>query len=860
MLKWLVTRGPTTSQPPRKVVTDDPLATLRVKTKDNTHQIYAVSRVNPLYHDEEVEIAAGLEEEEEEEEEEDNFRVAIEDTNKEEVVAPESPPTDRGSVRSSGYGSKETDSVSEGSSGHDEDYILGAEVEAALNPPPAPSPFGDSHKKSENSVAHIQVNDVKIQSSVTVKDRHVGSSQSVAQLRKSFENFANPEKNLPTILSAGGKPVASIIAQHPQFVKAIEIGMRRAKSLETVQQQQPALHNSGSSTVPRPIWPKVSNLVQNPGCQGNKNVMLNKLRESMSVEDNLHLHARIPSPVDIVKQDIRYVTSIHVTPKRPLSRAKTFAPGQPKIEHRSANNPFNENSWPTTVSRGIRQNKNNKMESNVSRYFGGTHQNPDFNLLSLQPDSLVTEDTLRMMRYGVEEDPLEEENELPIHVVEQEVPAPLPDFSQVIYTRGLYATLTRAASLSTKDIVKPPYKTRSRSLDISIPYHKSSAKKKGLSAMKGLWERSGLKTNGRKLIVDVNDLLDSSLDENDVNHSSVENLRSFQSTVMNNAMKSPRQENSMNSTDTHSSLIYEEPMDYNRNTSQRFSGTMESRFSDTYAEINDNVGAGIDNPAFLDDSGQRPYFSPVVSSPYHKKPRFLDPEKLAEFQKKISEKLQGAPHHRTQWLDLDEIVIEGAVDKQERRVKFTSDTINPGSLERNGGGGHHQGRGTIVPGGAVRTVHEADIHTLSGRQLPELTLEPSHLLDNIKGHKNMWTSSESYRDRFQEAPAGTIGRGKRQQLWESYYGSTSSFDRTLPRRLAPHPNSQAPICGKLSDCPDFTLDLRRSHKLNIRSVARQKRRRCYVIILVFVAFVVFVGMVVVISWYSTRGEKFFGPL
>ena len=691
-----------------------------------------------------MEITSGLEEEEEEEEEEENIRVVNEVTTNKEINAPESPPTDRGSVRSSGYGSKETDSVSEGSSGHDEDDLLGNEIDASLKPPPAPSPFRDNRKELVTVVTQVEVN--KSNSQNGQKDNKLSSSSlSVAQLRKTFETTNNSETTLPAVISKGGKPLATIVTQHPQFVKAIEVGMRRTKSLETVQQQR-VMHDSGSSTIPRPVWPKVGSLYENVQRKSNKEETPKRLRHSVSVDNNLNSHERTPSPVDIVKQDVRYVTSINVTPKRSLIRAKTFSQGQPKEEKRSANNHFAEFPRASTLTKDIRFNHDYRSDSDVSRYFSGGKQSASsFNLISLQPDSLVNEDTLRMMRYGKQDDLLEEENEPPVHPVSRVAAAPLPDFSQVMYTRGLYATLNRAASLSTKDIVKPPYKTRSRSIDISIPYQRNSAKKKGLSSIKGLWEKSGLKTNGRKLIVDVNDLLDdSSLDGNDRDSSSVENLRSFQSTTMANAMKSTQPQSS-----SASPHHYEEPINYNhRYTSHPVSGTMESRFSDTYAEIDDITMAGIDNPAFLDDSGNQHHFSLGYPSHFSKKPRFLDPDKLAEFQKKISEKLQGAPHHRTQWLDLDEIVIEGAEDKHERRVKFTSDTINPGSLERKERGSHLQGR-TAMPGGAVRAVHEADIRSLSGRQLPELTLEPSHLMGDIKGHKSFWTSTESYRDRFQ---------------------------------------------------------------------------------------------------------------
>ncbi|KAK7085439.1 hypothetical protein SK128_027544 [Halocaridina rubra] len=853
MLKWLVTKGPTTaSQPPRKVVTDDPLATFRVKSKDNTHQIYAVSRVNPLYHDEEVEITTGPEEEDEEEEE-NMGEASSGSTRKNRDSLPESPPTDRGSVRSSGYGSKETDSVSEGSEEQDEDDLLGAEVEAALEPPPAPSPFSDSPKKPVRNTQSSILSDINIHD--LKSNGNVGAVQSVAQLCKSFENLNKPKPTSPTLLTSGGNAVAAIMAQHPQFVKAIEVGIRRTKSLETFQQRR-ELHASRSSTVPRPIWPRYNSSVDNLGTQAKRQEQDNTTKPVVSTENAVREY--IPSPVDIVKQDLRYVTSIQVSPTRPLSRAKTFTEAHQYRKQQCANN-SSEHVYANSFT------PENKVyfdseKPRVSRYFGSENHSTEFPLLSLQPDSLVTEDTLKMMRYSGYEDIAEEQSEQPIHADEKDVQVPLPDFSQLMYTRGLYSTLNRAASLSTKDIVKPPYKTRSRSIDISIPSRKHSAKKRGLSSMKGLWEKSGLKTNGRKLIVDVNDLLDDSTDENDHNGSSVENPRSFQSVVTVNAMQPSPQRNNQISSIYQNSHTYEDPDDFNlMHTRHSVLRNRESSLSDDYIEINDITPNGIDNPAFLDDSGHNRYITKAVTIHDTEKQRFLNPDRLAEFQKKISEKLQGAPHHRTQWLDLDEIVIDGYGDKQERRVTFTSDTINPGSLDRKGLS-QNRSRSPPLPGGAVRSSKDGDIEFFNGRHLPEVTLKPSHLVDGVENQRKLWTSSESYRDRFQEAPPGTVGRGRRQQLWETYYGTNGSMDRTLPRHLAPHPNSQAPICANPGTCHDFTLDLRRSHKLQVRSVARQKRRRCYTIFLVITAFLVFLGMVVVISWYCTGGEKFFGSL
>ncbi|KAK8731017.1 hypothetical protein OTU49_007755, partial [Cherax quadricarinatus] len=837
MLKWLVTRGPHPPQPPREVVTDDPLATLGVKNND--HHIYAVSRVNPLYHEDETGTTEGLEEDEEVQE--------LEIRQKEEVLL-ESPPIDRSSVRSSGYGSKETDSASERSDAHDDDDLLGAEVRTTSA---SSSYAGDGSRRISLGEEGVAGEDNGKGSS------EVKESQSAVQLRLSLDASGAPRKGKSNLVSVRGKHIAAIVSKDPEFVQAIEMGLRRTRSLEIVRQHRP-FQQSGSSTVPRPIWPRDTGLADDQYQVASKRT-LQQVRESFTRPES----QRVPSPVDILKQDIRYVTAIDVMPKR----AKSFTPGLPRPVPGSAN----------TTSHDVTQTKklvlhHDDRETSITRYFGGEHSNSSYVLMSLQPDSLVTEETLRMMRYGREEDLLEENHyESPINVAQTDHSIAMPDFSQAMYTRGLYATLNRAASLNTKDIVKPPYKVRSKSFDISIPSHKICAKKRGLSAVKDLWEKSGLKTNGRKLIVN-DDLLDNRLEEpEDPSRrlsvgSSVEQLRSVSSSEMTSERHLKRLESDNTTTTNRSSGTYEEPYSLE---SIRYSShpSLETKSSGSYAEINDIVIGGIDNPSFLEDNGRPRFPSPPPLIHHNGKPlmpanKFLDPDKLAAFQKKISEKLQGAPLHRMQWLDLDDITVDDAVDiKHERRVKFTADTINPGSLERGAGRGAHQAprRSSPVPGRALKLHHKDsdELEPLQGRNLHQVATEPTKQATSDTDHKGIWAISESYRGRFQEAPSGTVGRGKRQQLWETYYGTAGSIDRTLPRHLAPHPNSQAPFCTNPGPCHDFTLDLRRSDKLRKRSEARRRRRRCYVIILLIVALCVFLGVVVAVSFYYTRGEKFF---
>ncbi|XP_069986642.1 uncharacterized protein [Penaeus vannamei] len=749
MLKWLVTRGPTTS-PAREVVTDDPLATLKVKTKGSTHEIYAVSRVNPLYHDEESEITATVHaEEEDEEEEEDDDAGNNGDGSNEAKVTPESPPTDRGSVRSSGYGSKETDSVSERSDGHEHD-LLGGETRVE----PSPAHQGESQHCFSSGTNHLELRKGKEQSEVQLL-------QSVSVLRKSFEDSSAKYSDFPKVVTLGKKPVATIINQHPQFVHNIEVGLRRVKSLETMHRQQKT--HFDSSTVPRPIWPRVRSLVE---------VLQKGINKRDTLSEKQHTF-------DIIKQDLRYVTSINVLPRRLISRT------------RSVNQIAGESGFYNEFPEGIPF----REDSDISRYFRNDNSSSGYQLMSLHPDSLVSEDTIRMMRYNQHEDLYSEEDDLKssIQFSSRDVPLVIPDFSQARYTRGLYATLNRAASLNTKDITKPPYKNKTRSFDVTHRSFKSSAKKRGMANVKDLWEKSGLKTNGRKLLVDASDAISSRGDHDEspkqaFSGSNMHQLRSLESTFMANEGRSAKVHCNDTVLTTQSSHTYEDLTSFDsKYPSHPNAESTESKSSGTYAEIDDIIIEGIDNPAFLGDREH----ALVDNRQRTTNKKVLDPDRLAQFKKKINEKLQGAPLHRMQWLDLDEIVIDDIGDRQERRVKFTADTYNPNSMRRDVGGSHQN---RSFPGAVVRQFPTDEGETTEGNN-------PKSRDSSEVDRRGIWTTSESYRERFKEAPKGTVGRERRQQLWESYYGTGGHLDRTLPRHLAPHPNSKAPFCGVRSGPP-----------------------------------------------------------
>ncbi|RXG53104.1 hypothetical protein Avbf_18383, partial [Armadillidium vulgare] len=103
------------------------------------------------------------------------------------------------------------------------------------------------------------------------------------------------------------------------------------------------------------------------------------------------------------------------------------------------------------------------------------------------------------------------------------------------------------------------------------------------------------------------------------------------------------------------------------------------------------------------------------------------------------------------------------------------------------------------------------------------------------------------------------GHKNRMQIWEEF--GHRYKDDTFPSYFFRHPNSEAPIFAHHDGFHhDFTLDAKRSQRIMKRSSRTKRRRKCCVGFLVLFAFLSFIGIIIGLSWFSTRGERLFGPV
>ncbi|KAK3849980.1 hypothetical protein Pcinc_043286, partial [Petrolisthes cinctipes] len=629
--------------------------------------------VNPLYEDEDGGVSEG-----EGEGEVEGGSGGVDE------APPDPPETDRGSLRSSGYGSKETDSVSDRSEGQDEEEGGGGSGGAV--------------------------------------SRNVGVVGRV---------LAGP----------GGQALATLLTHDPHYVMDIQVGMRRARSLEglvpsphTQPSQTHLLLPTRAATVPRPIWPRHSRPLPLP----------------------LPLLTPPPEPppppapsVDLVSQDSRFVTAIAVAPNPPS---------------------------PTGVEWGVGGGGGG---GGGAGYWGGGDVGGNGVSDDWGPDSLVTEETLAMMHHNGNQRPSPTLTPTPPneHIYQEPIQLRVGVQPVVVVPRHTHTT-PRTTSMAARGLTRPPLRPRRKSFDTGRPGGAVAA------AAAALWERSGLKTNGRKLVV---------------------SLHHMDPTPPQTPTPPSRLTGHNNTTFTSPPPPPPPP---------RLTGHNNTTFTSPHSPPH---LTGLDNPAFIPDSECS---------------RDVEAAKMAEFERRVCERLGGAPPHRTQWLELRE--GGGVGERTARRVTFTPDTHSPHphhrrppspSIDEGGGGGE----------------------------------------DSSNTHQQgIWTTSLSYHTRRQEGSGlgDGVGTGQGgQELWERYYGACGGAgDRTLPRHLAPHPNSGAPMCGQSNTCHDFTLDLRRADKLRRLTETRKRRRRWCSVVLVLVALTVFLGVVVAVSLYYTSGRRFFGPM
>lgn len=512
-------------------------------------------------------------------------------------------------MRSSGYGSKETDSVS-----------------------------------FKSDTADIEEEDGSL---------NLESPGTVAEIRRSFENLSALGKTQTSTKTAPrpsshhkSAPAVEIVARNPAYVKSIEIGSSN-KSPAPLEVILEVSHESEGSESPSPkktFRPRVSHLSQALQRQEADRVHeRDRLKQLVVEHGNRNLGLRFNPLVNVVAQDQRYVTAISVSPT-----------GKP--EHRtngSHGDPF--------VTGLVETHSALSQPSNSHTYF-----NNEYPLLSLQPDSLITEDTLQMMNYPNYGSYSRKSEDL--NVPGDVDPRDMPNFGRAMYS-SFYSSIKSGSSASQDSL-------NSRRERNSLNHH-PSAKKKGVNAVKDLWEKTGLKTNGRKLLVDVSDLINEERPSN----AHTRNL-SFSGSMKEDYRSMP---------------VSSTPNGTNSRTKKDVVRTISGRSSDTNENLSslshfydDSEGyRGIDNLGFLDD---RENFRGSTTSSLHSRTSsnalgHQFQHNLTNFQRRVSERIQGEPNHRKSWLDVE----KGLEPSDKQDVKHSSsrsslhkdrDSKNPSSKRR----------------------------------------------------------------------------------------------------------------------------------------------------------------------------------
>jgi len=407
---------------------------------------------------------------------------------------------DHNSIKSSGYGSKENDShsdISERSvtrNDNEEEDDLNSEASISHKRKQKKKKLKSKTKKDEEVV--LDVSKLSTQSS---------SSSSVQQITKSFEDLSSSKTIQSEAYFSDSDPV--LYQKNTKYVDSVQIGLRRARSLETVQEvsdesESPVKEgNKAATPVPSPIWPNVSDLSktlqrQHDRIHSRRQNDLRKVQRSTSLDiDNHRPVIRFNPLVSVVTQNSRYVTAISVSPnKHKPPSPKTF-----NIPRTGEKITYFSNNGESSQLQDL-----NEEEERLARYFSNNNKGDGeigYPIMSLQPDSLVTEDTLKMMTY-------------PDYNPDESHPSPIVPKSayhgdalgQIMYTRGLYATLNRNSLLQNENLVQHPFRHKKSSACRKLLNKKTnsiSTKKKGLDTVRDLWEKTGMKTNGRKLMVDL---------------------------------------------------------------------------------------------------------------------------------------------------------------------------------------------------------------------------------------------------------------------------------------------------------------------------------------------------------------------
>ncbi|KAF2365029.1 hypothetical protein FHG87_004209 [Trinorchestia longiramus] len=905
--------------------------------------------------------------------------------------AEESPPTDRNSLRSSGYGSKENDSASDTSERFIESDSESNKIPREHTDLKSPSFMDQSirrHSKNRSSKINqgntLEYGDDNASSrrEVILKLSELKECSTlptrVAELKRSFEYMASEQR----VVSSDSTRIPIMCHRNPKYVGSVQVGVRRVKSLETVHDMRKndsfshLTESFSQSSVPFRARPKN----QDSGTFQKENSHFNELNSKYSqvIRRTTSLDPKPKSQilrfnplVSVVTQNSRYVTEISVSPRRP-NRTNTFNIASTGEQITYFNDPV-ENDV-----EGVERTDNG--EERLTRYFqSGIPQqdyisSTDYPIMSLQPDSLVTEDTLKMMTYPEYSDSSDNFSSSIVPVTNRTA-----DLSQVMYTKGLYATLKRNELLQ-NGLVNAPFKPI-KDVNPKVHYHNSvhgqanvHHKKKGLETVRDLWEKSGLKTNGRKLLVDIDDVACESksslsrksshnkewhsLERSERNHRHSENY--FDAIVTENDEKGENIPHAKRRGHNDDNLSQSSKHSESRKTRLKSltSGSLLSSLGINSASNRTSLdNFGLDNFAFTDDNGDRQSVTHFLKrmeanrwpgttgTATHSRNNHLEFENKEDNRMSGNlEKRESISHNSLQsntmtrsknlpiypieneYSELKEVIVDAKSLSRPTAVheSVPSTHQNKGLRKHhldmhkpvwtsysNSSASAHQEAGEVFkinqrtepstnerafefhPSGIYGSLSSSSAvaagHNPSSRASDASQARVEHERTNSNGRAEITTrgflsalsSGGSIKQTYHQTDPNPV-ESEREHLFckivsffqskgrdnetvnapvRSFKQETQKSPRNNSDKYALHPNSAALNCrvtGAL--CADFTLDGSAAQYQRQKSRWAARKRTLYRTLGVVVALVVFVAVMVVLSWYITGGKRLFGPM
>ncbi|KAB7507991.1 hypothetical protein Anas_05344, partial [Armadillidium nasatum] len=347
-------------------------------------------------------------------------------------------------------------------------------------------------------------------------------------------------------------------------------------------------------------------------------------------------------------------------------------------------------------------------------------QNYKHQVLRFNPllDSLINEDTLKMMNSPeYEANLMFDERNLPGE--KNLTQSTLPNFGKAIYS-NFHPNLNRGNSLSSH------YSLGKREKSTKNVYR---SKINGANVAKDLWEKSGLKTNGRKLLVNSGSL--------------VTDNKTF--ALQNESQGSLDDVNfgkTKNSSENRKNIAIEDSYEYNPSLIRPSSSCYN--FACNSYEYFTNSQKGFDNFGYVNDIGNS---MDSLASSAQSKHSYPFQHSLTEFQKRVSDKLQA--------------------ESNEKGLILTTQSTDNNKYQRNNS---NISKNKNYPGKAVQ----------------ELKLETN-------GFQEAVSASPSTTSQVTKVgqDGSSNGQKNRMQIWEEF--GHRYKDDTFPSYFFRHPNSEAPI-------------------------------------------------------------------